>query len=141
MSTESRTLSDLMLAMARLIHRRMKANSLQKEHLSPVQVHALIAITCKRLSTMRELSRELAMTPSAVTALADGLVKSGFTKRHIDPKDRRSWHLRITPTGERLLKKRMKRLSKELEATMSVLSAAERRMMGTILKKVIDAHE
>jgi DNA-binding MarR family transcriptional regulator len=49
---------------------------------------------------MRELSRRTMVTSSNITAVTDQLVAAGFLLREVDPGDRRSFIIRLTPLGE-----------------------------------------
>jgi DNA-binding MarR family transcriptional regulator len=49
--------------------------------------------------TMGELSRRLMVSNGNVTGVTDRLVVEGLVSRHVDPKDRRSAVVRLTPDG------------------------------------------
>jgi len=62
------------------------------------QMHCLAAIGELGRPTMSELSEELGLHPSSVTALVDALVEQGLVEREGDPDDRRV--VRVTHTAE-----------------------------------------
>jgi DNA-binding MarR family transcriptional regulator len=54
---------------------------------------------------MRDLSRLLMVTCGNITALTDRLVDEGLIQRRDDPKDRRAYHVSLTPKGKKLFQK------------------------------------
>ena len=50
---------------------------------------------------MNALSRYLMVTGGNVTSLTDELEKSGYVTRQVDPDDRRSFRIALTPRGKR----------------------------------------
>ena len=48
---------------------------------------------------MTELSQILAIDNSAITGLIDRLEKSGYARREMNPKDRRTYQISITDAG------------------------------------------
>lgn len=106
------------------------------------QMHCLHEIGELGTPTMSELSEELGLHPSTVTALVDALVEQGLVQRKRDPDDRRV--VRVTHTAEgrrerlrhhREQRERLKRLlgdlsDDDLSAIISALTtlrdAAER---------------
>ncbi|HEX9638069.1 MAG TPA: MarR family transcriptional regulator [Acidobacteriota bacterium] len=69
--------------------------------LSPVQCQVLEALVPGPLS-MRELSRQLSVTPSTATRLVDPLVRRHWVERKASPEDRRVQLLRLRPEGRAL---------------------------------------
>ncbi len=54
---------------------------------------------------MSALSRYLMVTGGNVTGLTDQLVKAGLVQRELEPDDRRSWRVSLTPKGRRLFER------------------------------------
>ena len=50
---------------------------------------------------MNALSRYLMVTGGNVTSLTDELEKTGYVTRQVDPEDRRSFRIALTPRGRR----------------------------------------
>ncbi len=75
-----------------------------REELAEVTLHQLEAVLVleRGALAMRELARELEVTESAATALADRLVRLGLVERHADPTDLRLVRLALSPKAERL---------------------------------------
>jgi DNA-binding MarR family transcriptional regulator len=55
--------------------------------------------------THNEIGSELEVTPGSVTYLVDGLEKEGLARRLIDPSDRRTVFVELTPKGEAVSQK------------------------------------
>lgn len=55
--------------------------------------------------THNEIGTELEVTPGSVTYLVDGLEKEGLARRTIEPADRRTVYVDLTPEGERVSEK------------------------------------
>jgi len=53
--------------------------------------------------TVSRLAELLGVTKQAASRLADDMVSHGFLVRAGDPADRRRTHLRLSPTGERIM--------------------------------------
>jgi DNA-binding MarR family transcriptional regulator len=140
MKRETETFLNSLLAMTRLIHRRMRIKCEMKCKLSPIQMQALAITRNAKSLTMKEFSDELGMNPSAATALAEGLVEKGYLKRRMDAKDRRSCHLELSSSGLKLINLKMERLAHELRSTVSVLSEQEQRVLVKLIQKIIEAH-
>jgi DNA-binding MarR family transcriptional regulator len=51
----------------------------------------------------KEMAASLEMTTGGITALTDGLVKSGMLTRVNDPSDRRSWIIELTPAAHEVM--------------------------------------
>ncbi|MDH2444087.1 MarR family transcriptional regulator [Amnibacterium sp. CER49] len=88
--------------------------------LRPSELEALtiVAFATEPVTPTR-LAADLNLTTSAVTDLLDRMAPAGLLERRPHPQDRRSVHIRLAPTGERL--------AAELVA---VQEAAVRRVVG-----------
>lgn len=94
---------DLGPALARCLSTRLPA-ALRAE-LGSVTVHQLEALThlARGPRTMTELARELGVTESAATALADRLVRQDLARRQADTADRRVVLLALSERAARAL--------------------------------------
>jgi DNA-binding MarR family transcriptional regulator len=88
------------------------------------------------VSSMRDIARNLSISPPAVTLLVDGMTKNKLLLRKIDPLDRRTMRIAITPRGSRYLKDGKRRERIVLRNVFSVLDARERSRLMALLKKV-----
>ena len=67
--------------------------------ITPVQAGILFLLR-KTAHTMTELSQILSIDNSAITGLVDRLEKAGMAQRTANPKDRRTYLIRITEKGK-----------------------------------------
>lgn len=86
---------------------------------------------------MRDIARNFHVTPPAATLMIDGLVKGKLLKRILDPKDRRSVRVSLTPYGKKLLSRGTTKKVNELKKIFGVLTPAERIQFAAIIKKII----
>lgn len=86
---------------------------------------------------MRDVAKNLHMTPSAATLLIEPLVKEKMLVRVLDPNDRRSVRLSVTPKGRKLLERGVAKKVEEMRKVFGVLTPAERSRYITIIKKII----
>jgi MarR family 2-MHQ and catechol resistance regulon transcriptional repressor len=71
-----------------------------------------------------------------MTAAANRLEKRGLVKRVQDPSDGRFFHLHLTKSGRKLIKRVFEKHSQNLEKIASVLTAEERSVLVKLLKKL-----
>lgn len=86
---------------------------------------------------MREVARNFHVTPPAATLMIDGLVKTKLLARVLDPKDRRTVRVAVTPRGRQVLERGVAKKVNELKKIFGVLTPAERTHFVTALKKII----
>jgi DNA-binding MarR family transcriptional regulator len=86
---------------------------------------------------MRDVAKNFHVTPPAATLMIDGLVKAKLLARVLDPKDRRTVRLDITPRGRQLLERGIAKKVNGLKKTFSILTPAERTQFIAIIKKII----
>lgn len=103
--------------------------------LSKAERRVLVKLECP--ARMGDLAREMHSTPSAVTALADGLEDKGLLTRVRDPKDRRAWHLTLTQAGATLRGAIIKEAA-GLFRDLSGLSEPDIRTFAELAAKIAD---
>jgi DNA-binding MarR family transcriptional regulator len=86
---------------------------------------------------MREVAKTFHVTPPAATLVIDGLVKAKLLARVLDPKDRRSVRVAITPKGKQLLDQGIARKVDEMKKTFGILTPTERTQFIAIIRKII----
>lgn len=86
---------------------------------------------------MRDVAKNFHVTPPAATLMIDGLVKARLLTRILDPNDRRSVRVAITPKGRQLLDRGIAKKVNEMKKTFGVLTASERAQFIFIIKKII----
>jgi DNA-binding MarR family transcriptional regulator len=86
---------------------------------------------------MRDVAKNFHVTPPAATLLIDSLVKAKLLARVLDPKDRRSVRVSVTPKGKQLLERGMVKKVNEIKKVFGSLTPAERTHFVAVLKKII----
>ncbi|HUC01862.1 MAG TPA: MarR family transcriptional regulator [Candidatus Paceibacterota bacterium] len=86
---------------------------------------------------MREVAKTFHVTPPAATLMIDGLVKARLLARVLDPKDRRSVRVALTPKGKQLLERGVTNKVREMKKLFGTLTSAERTHFVAALKKII----
>lgn len=86
---------------------------------------------------MRDVAKAFHVTPPAATLMIDGLVKAKLLARVLDPKDRRSVRVTITPKGRQLLERGIANKIKEMKRLFGVLTPTERAHFVAVIKKII----
>lgn len=91
----------LILALQRTTHAtlRLLAVRLADENLSPSEINALANLADGRVRSVGELAAAAGVRPTTLTSLLDRLAKRGYLRRELDPADRRSFQLHLTPAG------------------------------------------
>jgi DNA-binding MarR family transcriptional regulator len=86
---------------------------------------------------MRDVAKTFHVTPPAATLMIDGLVKNKLLARVLDPNDRRSVRVAITPKGKKLLDRGIAKKINEMKKTFGVLTPTERAQFIAIIRKII----
>ena len=120
-------LSDPVLALHRTTHHTLHALStaLAGENLTPAEINALANLTVGGVLSVRELSERSGTRATTLTGVLDRLENRGYLTRELDPADRRSFRLPLTPAG-RAVATRVREAIAELErGALAGLSATE----------------
>lgn len=125
---------DLGPALARCLSARLPA-ALRTE-LGSVTVHQLEALThlARGPRTMTELARELAVSESAATALADRLVRQDLARRQADTADRRVVLLALSERASRALGLFQEAKRAATAEQLAVLSDAQLASLADVLE-------
>ncbi|MDR3581735.1 MAG: hypothetical protein P4L67_00470 [Candidatus Pacebacteria bacterium] len=86
---------------------------------------------------MRDVAKNFHVTPPSATLLIEPLVTAKFLARVLDPKDRRSVRVSLTPRGRKVLEKGDAKKIGEIRRVFGVLTPVERTQFVSILKKII----
>jgi len=89
--------------------------------------------------SMSQLSRELRVSLSAMTQIADRLERAGLAARLVHGEDRRVRRLQLTPRGQRSMQSRQEARAARIAEIFSRLSAADRTQVTTALKTLEQA--
>jgi DNA-binding MarR family transcriptional regulator len=78
-----------------------------------------------RSSSMSEISREIGLSPSAVTQVSDRLVRRGLVERAFQDEDRRVRKLKLTEKGLHLMRSHEEKQLRRIAAALDSLSERE----------------
>src|SRR4051812_20954379 len=85
-----------------------------------------VCLTLYRQSrSMSEISRELKLSPSAVTQVSDRLERRGLIERVFQEEDRRVRKLRLTKKGQQLVRARERKQLRRIGAALDTLTPNE----------------
>jgi DNA-binding MarR family transcriptional regulator len=85
-----------------------------------------VCLTLYREScSMSEISRELKLSPSAVTQVSDRLERRGLIERVFQEEDRRVRKLRLTKKGQQLVRARERKQLRRIAAALDTLTPNE----------------
>jgi DNA-binding MarR family transcriptional regulator len=139
MAPKQATMEELvshMFIMGRLMRDRMHRN-VSNQQCTLLEFEALKYIKDTGRPHMREIARTFHVTPPAATLMIDGLVKAKLLARVLDPKDRRSVRVAVTPKGKQLLERGITNKVREMKKVFGILTPAERTHFVGVLKKII----
>jgi DNA-binding MarR family transcriptional regulator len=103
------------------------------------QCHALEMLQTRGPMTMSALAGALFLDASTVTRIADRLADDGLVVRGADPADRRVHRVRITDTGNRLVRQIRRNLVAEQRDVLQQVPAASREAVISALGRLLDA--
>ena len=92
----------MVLALQRATHRTLHAlsSALADLNLSAAEINALANLGDGGTLNVRQLSERTGTRASTLTGLLDRLENRGYLTRELDPADRRSFRLPLTPDGQ-----------------------------------------
>jgi DNA-binding MarR family transcriptional regulator len=96
---------------------------------------------CGGVLTPAELADKAGVTRATMTGLIDTLERDGFVRREPNPNDRRMTPVTLTPAGEALLQSVVPAYFQRMASLVAHLSESERRMLVTLLSKVVRGNE
>ena len=82
------------------------------------------------------IGRKVLLTSGSITTAVDRLESRKLVHRRLDARDRRARIVELTNAGRRLIECAFRQHAADMEQTMAVLTAAERRELVRLLKKV-----
>lgn len=86
---------------------------------------------------MSEVAKNFHVTPPAATLMIESLVDAKLLARVLDPDDRRSVCVSLTPKGKRIFERGIAKKVSETKKVFGVLTPAERTQFVSIIKKII----
>lgn len=127
-------LDSLLSTMVEMLTRSLA--QLVRGRISVPQFIVLKALQDSGKASVSQVAARLQITPSAVTYLADSLVRESLVERVRDELDRRVVWLRMTRKGLELIGDIQKRRREEMERITQRLSDAELGVLVSILDKL-----
>ncbi|PUE22413.1 hypothetical protein B9Z38_16275 [Limnohabitans sp. MMS-10A-160] len=109
--------------------------------LTPIQWSALLTTQQRPGLDQTALSKEIFIDTSTIAGVLDRLESRGLLERKASPNDRRVRLLNVTKQGDALLKKANVVVLDTQQWLMEPLSSAERRMLMSLMLRVLDRHE
>ena len=102
-----------------------------------VRSYSVLSLACSDIvPTQRDLAEFLALDPSQIVPLVDGLESSGLVTRMPDPKDRRSKVIVATDAGGKLYAQARKVTKANENETLEALTPDERLQLRDLLSRV-----
>ena len=139
---KSRDFAKEVMAITPYIHGeffRRQPRVLMKGKISLPQMVMLDFLNIKKECKMSDISSVMGVTKSAVTGIADRMIRLNLVKRARLKDDRRVVKIRLTPRGRSLAHTLYTYKLKMIDRLFSMVSENERLQYVTILKKVRDA--
>jgi len=84
------------------LHRHLEQRAEQQAGISVVQAGALFALQRQDGALSSELAEQLDIAPSAMTGLADRMLRAGLLERRVDAQDKRINRLWLTAHGRQV---------------------------------------
>ncbi|UYQ78002.1 MarR family transcriptional regulator [Glutamicibacter sp. JL.03c] len=134
--------SDLVQELNFLIARmRSLGSSRANQALQPfglkVRSYSVLSLACSDFTpTQREMAEFLALDPSQIVPLVDGLETGGLVTRMPDPNDRRSKVIVATEAGRKLYARARKITKQNENETLEALTPEERLQLRDLLSRV-----
>jgi DNA-binding MarR family transcriptional regulator len=118
------------------LQRPMEHGAWRMLGLSHAQVGMLYMLCYHENTSFKQIALNLDVSVSAVTQLIDPLLQKGLVSRLVNPSDRRTAKLSLTPKGKNLLKKFRKRKTEGLRVALRSLDSKELAQLAKIQQKM-----
>jgi DNA-binding MarR family transcriptional regulator len=105
--------------------------------LTSVQFAALVKLRDMKAVTQTELGRLIGIDRATISGVVSRLQKRGLLQFRLDPLDRRSRIIALTPAGETLLGQALRRTEQVGDDTLAPISEAERAALREMLRKLV----
>jgi DNA-binding MarR family transcriptional regulator len=120
---------------ARLVTEALSSDGLRRQHFT-----VLTALAERGAASQAALGRRLSIDRSDMHGLLSELDRHGFVARLRDEDDHRRILIDLTAAGARALKRLDKRVEAAQEALVAPLSAAERRQLQRLVRRLVEHH-
>ena len=105
----------------------------------PVAQMRVCLVLLDKSRTMSCLSKELGISLSAVTQLADRLEKAELVERYVDDDDLRVKRMRLSVRGEEIMRTRRQRRVERLRKVLECMPAEDRDLVTLVFQKLYNA--
>jgi DNA-binding MarR family transcriptional regulator len=129
-------LADLIAASARSPRQRERVVRAARVPLTGAELVALRAVECHGPIAVSEVGRRLAVDQSTASRQLRPLEEQGLVTRAIDPADRRSARLAVTPKGRRLLDRVREVSLNDYAVALSDWSDADRASLAALVDRL-----
>ncbi len=102
----------------------------------PVSQIRIVRALTERDKTASELCRELDLSPSSLSQMADRLAKAGFLLKEVSPEDKRFRKFALSAYAKEMMTKRREARAKSASIALAALSPAERAMLLELIEKL-----
>jgi len=134
--SESAKFADLMCQCCGRLCRVMNG-VLAKTGVNMSQCQAMSVLSNSGTMRMSDLAKQLGVTMSAATNLADRLLEAGIAEREHDPDDRRLVKLRLTEEGTKALERDRANLAEFWTGVFDRVSSEERQAFFDVYEEVL----
>lgn len=117
-------------------HMAIFASVMSDLDLTSVQFAALVKLRDMKAVTQTELGRLIGIDRATISGVVSRLQKRGLLQFRLDPLDRRSRIIALTPAGETLLGQALRRTEQVGDDTLAPISEAERAALRDMLRKL-----
>jgi DNA-binding MarR family transcriptional regulator len=104
--------------------------------LHPMHFGMLNIIEAEEPVSQQELSRRTGIDPSTMVGRMDVLYEQGLVERERSAEDRRTYEIRLSPAGRKLLDELRARAREHGERFFAALTPAERKQLHELLAKL-----
>ena len=116
------------------------AEVLAPEGLKPTEYAALTMLDSAPGLDQQSLATRLGLDKVSVGTMIDRLEHAGLVERRLDPANRRSWQLHLTPSGLRLRRRLGPAALAAQDRILAPLDAEERPVFINMLTRLVEQH-
>jgi DNA-binding MarR family transcriptional regulator len=142
--SRSDTIQGIIENFSRLSHSNLKKHHACRHRfggdtdLSPAQIGVMHAISHHRKMTTNKMAEAMGVTKSAISQVAEPLVKEGFLERIVDENDRRIAHLSVTHKGHKLMHIFKKHAVENSRDALEALTDEELELLHGLSQKMLN---
>lgn len=130
-------LFESLFAISRFMRGEMTTD-LKKEHLTILQLQALVLIRERGEMQMQEIADHFKVTKPTATTLLNKLDKLGLIKRGGDSRDRRVVKISLSKNGEEMFKKAVEYKRQKIHHLLGYLSVKDRQDLERIMQSLVE---